>query len=67
MFQQLCVRQQFVLDFVLKRIKFRLEFRVEIYLPRHSNSMPLTAYVVNSILVEGEGERQGDAAPHFAT
>ena len=51
-FQQICVRQQFVLDLLLQRIKFRLEFRVEIHLPRHSNGMPLTAYVVNSMFVE---------------
>ena len=33
-FQQICVRQKFVLDLLLKRIEFRLEFRVEVYLPR---------------------------------
>ena len=35
-FQQICVRQKFVLDLLLKRIEFRLEISVEVYLPRHS-------------------------------
>jgi hypothetical protein len=33
------VRQQFILNFLAKRIKFRLEFGVEKYLPRHRISM----------------------------
>jgi len=38
-FQQICVRKEFVLDFLLELVKFGLEFGVEIYLPRHDYSM----------------------------
>jgi len=52
--QQLCVCQQFVLDRWGERIKFRLEFSVEKYLPRHRDSMYLESYVVKYIM-EGLG------------
>ena len=49
-FQQICVRQQLILNLLFKRIKFRLEFGVEKYLPRHENSMYYKTYVVKYIL-----------------
>ena len=51
-FQQACVRQQLVLDLWVQRIKFRLEFGVEKYLPRHRNSMYYESYVVKCILLK---------------
>jgi len=53
LFQQIRVRQQLILNLLVKRIKFRLEFGVEKYLPRHRNSMQSTSYVVKDILREG--------------
>jgi len=48
--QQICVRQQLVLNVLVKRIKFRLEFGGGKYLPRHGGSMYQKAYVVRYIL-----------------
>jgi hypothetical protein len=48
-FQQICVRQQLILNLLVKRIKFRPEFGVEKYLPRHKDSMYYTTYVVKYI------------------
>ena len=44
--EQTGLRHQFVLNLRLKRIEFRLEFRVEINPPRHVHSMVLKAYGV---------------------
>jgi hypothetical protein len=49
--QQPGLRQQFILDLRLKRIKFRLEFCVEKYLPRHvAIIMSYKTYAVKCIL-----------------
>src|SRR5260370_31518138 len=45
------MRQQLILNLWVKRIKFRLEFGVENYLPRHRNSMYSESYVVKYILL----------------
>jgi len=49
--QQICMRQQFVLDLRVERIKFRFEFGVEKYSPRPKDSMYLKSYVVKYILL----------------
>jgi hypothetical protein len=56
-FQQIRVCEQFVLNFGIQCVEFRLELCVEIHLPRHAHSMACSAYVVNNIWRERKQPR----------